>query len=218
VKYATHIQRATVRFEDVNGPRGGVDVACRVKIVLDGLPSIVVEKRATQAMDAVVPAAEAVGRALRRALQRAGGHTSTPGRKKPKERRERTGVAQPQSPRLDDEGSLICRRVGRSKANLERALARPEKARRDAYVDTAAPGTSASDRRAGYGATAARNTRRRTSGMTFALEDSRTRPSRKSTRKSVNRTRAAAGLELRATLRTRSSKSRAARARAHRPR
>jgi hypothetical protein len=133
-----------------------------------------------------VPAAEAVGRALRRTLQRAG-HTSTPGRKKPKERRERTGAP-------------------------------PRSLRRDAYVDTAAPGTSASDRRAGYGATAARNTLRRTSGMTSALEDSRTRPSRKSTRKSTNRTRAAAGLELRATLRTRSSKSRAARARARRSR
>jgi hypothetical protein len=107
---------------------------------------------------------------------------------------------------------------GRSKANLERALARPEKVRRDAYVDTAAPGTSASDRRAGYGATAARNTRSRTSGMASALEDSRTRPSRKSTRKSANRTRAATALELRATLRTRSPKSRAGRARARRPR
>jgi hypothetical protein len=214
--YALHVQRATVRFEDVNGPRGGIDVACRVKIVLDGLPSIVVEKRAPQAIDAVVPAAEAVRRALRRTLQRAG-HTSSRNRK-PKEQRERTGGSPPNPPQRDDEGSLICRRVGRSKANLERALARPEKVRRDAYVDTAAPGTSASERRAGYGATAARNTRRRTSGMASALEDSRTRPSRKSTRKSANRTRAATALELRATLRTRSPKSRAERARARRPR
>jgi hypothetical protein len=215
-RYAPHVQRATVRFEDVNGPRGGVDVACRVKIVLDGLPSIVVEKRAPQAIDAVVPAAEAVSRALRRALQRAG-HTASRSRR-PNERRESTGGAPPKPPQRDDQGSLICRRVGRSKANLERALARPEKLRRDAYVDTAAPGTSASDRRAGYGATAARNTRRRTSGMASALEDSRTRPSRKSTRKSANRTRAATALELRATLRSRSPKSRAERARARRPR
>src|SRR5512145_1981612 len=65
--HARHVRRATVRFEDVNGPRGGIDVACRVKVVLDGLPSIVVEKRASRAMDALVPAAEAVRRALRRA-------------------------------------------------------------------------------------------------------------------------------------------------------
>jgi hypothetical protein len=213
--YAPHVQRATVRFEDVNGPRGGIDVACRVKIVLDGLPSIVVEKRAPQAIDAVVPAAEAVRRALRRTLERAG-HTSSRSRKLTQER-ERTGGT-PLKPSSRDEGSLICRRVGRSKANLERALARPEKVRRDAYVDTAALDTSASDRRAGYGATAARNTRRRTSGMTSALEDSRTQPSRKSTRKSANRTRAATALELRATLRSRSPKSRAERAQARRPR
>jgi hypothetical protein len=79
-RYALHVQRVTVRFEDVNGPRGGIDVACRVKIVLDGLPSIVVEKRAPQAIDAVVPAAEAVRSALRRTLQRAG-HTSSRTRK-----------------------------------------------------------------------------------------------------------------------------------------
>jgi hypothetical protein len=213
-RYAPHVQRATVRFEDVNGPRGGIDVACRVKIVLDGLPSILVEKRAPQAIDAVVPAAEAVRRALRRTLQRAG-HTSSRSRK-PTEERERAGGAPRKPSERDDEGSLICRRVGRSKANLERPLARPEKVRRDVYVDTAAPGTSASDRRAGYGATAARNTRRHTSGMASALEDSRTRPSRKSTRKSANRTRAATALELRATLRTRSPKSRAERAQVRR--
>ena len=214
--YARHVRRATVRFEDVNGPRGGIDVACRVKVVLDGLPSVVVEKRASRAEDAVVPAVEAVRRALRRALQRAG-HTSSLDRRS-KEKREPVSGAPSQRPARDDEGSLICRRVGRSKANLERALQRPEKVRRDAYVDTAARGTSASDRRAGYGATAARNTRRRTSGMTSTLEDSRTRPSRKSTRKSANRTRAAAGLELRATLRTQSPKSRAGRSRARRHR
>jgi len=212
--YLHQVQRVTVRFEDVNGPRGGIDTACRVKIVLHGLPSIVVEKQAPQAIDAVVPAAEAMRRALRRTLQRAGRTSS--GSRKPTARRERTGPARKQ-PQREDGGSLICRRVGRSKENLERALARPEKARRDAYVDTAASGTSATDRRAGYGATAARNTRRRTSGMASALEDSRTRPSRKSTRKSANRTPAATALELRAKLRTRSPKSRATRARARRP-
>lgn len=210
-KYATSIERATVRFEDVNGPRGGIDTICRVKIVLDGLPSVVVEKRAREAIDAVVPAADAVGRALRRVLQRAG-------RTSPREvAQSRAANALPQRQARGDAGSLIGRRVGSSKTNLERALARPEKVRRDAFVDTAARGVSASDRRAGHGATAARNTRRRTSGMTSALEDSRTQPSRKSTRKSIHRGRAATGLELQATVRTRSPKARATRARARRP-
>ena len=213
-KYASSIERATVRFEDVNGPRGGIDIICRVKIVLDGLPSVVVEKRAPKAIDAVVPAAEAVGRALRSRLQRAG---RTSPRSRQSEQGRTAENTQPQRQARDDDGSLIGRRVGRSKVNLERALARPEKVRRDAFVDTAARGVSASDRRAGYGATAARNTKRRTSGMTSALEDSRTKPSRKSTRTSINRGRAATGLELRATVHTRSPKARATRARARRP-
>jgi hypothetical protein len=95
----------------------------------------------------------------------------------------------------DDDGSLVGRRVGRAEANLERALDRPEKRRRDAFVDTAAPGASASDRRAGYGATAARNTKRNTAGMQVTLEDSRTTPSRKSTRRSANRMKGATALE-----------------------
>lgn len=214
-RYAPRVQRATVRFEDVNGPRGGIDVACRVKVVLDALPSIVVEKRAAQAIDAVVPVADAVSRALKRTLQRAG-HTSSRSRG-PSEGLRATGGARAAAVQSEDRGSLICRRVGRSKANLDRALARPEKERRDVYVDTAAPGTSASDRRAGYGATAARNTRGRSSGMTSALEDSRTQPSRKSTRKSINRARAATALELRATLRSRSPKASVRRARVRRP-
>jgi hypothetical protein len=41
------IERGTVRFEDINGPRGGVDTMCRIKIVLSGRPSVQVEETAT---------------------------------------------------------------------------------------------------------------------------------------------------------------------------
>jgi hypothetical protein len=91
----------------------------------------------------------------------------------------------------EGDGSVIGGRVGHAPADLEDALDRPEKRRRDVPVDTAAPGTSADDRRAGYGATAKRNTKRNTAGMQAALEDSRTTPSRKSTRRSTNRAKAA---------------------------
>lgn len=34
------VERGTVRFEDVNGPRGGIDTVCRIKLVMSGRPSI----------------------------------------------------------------------------------------------------------------------------------------------------------------------------------
>jgi hypothetical protein len=44
-KFAWSIERLTVRARDVNGPRGGVDQECTVKVVLSGLPSVVVRRR-----------------------------------------------------------------------------------------------------------------------------------------------------------------------------
>ncbi len=44
-KFAASIERVTVRMTDANGPRGGVDHVCNVKVVLSGLPSVVVERR-----------------------------------------------------------------------------------------------------------------------------------------------------------------------------
>jgi len=214
-KFASHIERLTVRFDDANGPRGGVDVVCRAKAVLSGLPSQVVEERAAEAREAFRRTAEALERAVRRTIGRSG-------RSAPR-RRERAEAAPEAAPRRgikprEDEGSLIGRRVGRGPEALERALARPEKLRRDVFVDTAAPGTSASDRKAGYGATAARNTQRRAPRATVALEDSRTEPSRKSTRKSAQRMRGATALETTKKLRSQTPGARAARARARRAR
>ena len=210
-RYAPQIERATVRVDDVNGPKGGVDLACKVKVVLSGLPSVVVEQRGADLPDVVTRAAEGAQRAVRRELQRRG-RSSRPERGGgPAAKTEgKRGVR----PIPDDEGSLIGARVGHARANLERALARPEKARRDVYVDTSAPGTSATDRKAGYGATARRNTKRNPAGMTAALEDSRTEPSRKSTRRSANRMRSGTALEHKASSRTVSSKARATRAQA----
>jgi hypothetical protein len=210
-KFALHVDRVSVRFEDLNGPRGGVDILCRVKVVLRSLPSIVVEERAADPRLAIGRAAEVVGQAVQRSLRKSGWSAPRGGA-----RGQASGAgdrAMAPSPR-DDEGSLIGRRVGRGKANLEKALARPEKGRRDVYVDTAAPGTSASDRKAGYGSTAARNTKRNTAGMLVTLEDSRTTPSRKTTRKSKNRAKSAVPLERTTQMELHKPAARASRARA----
>jgi hypothetical protein len=67
---ATFVKRATVRFEDVNGPKGGEDIICRIKLVVAGRPSIVVAKRATSEPLAFAEAVHAIGTTLARANQK----------------------------------------------------------------------------------------------------------------------------------------------------
>jgi hypothetical protein len=169
------LERVTVRFEDINGPKGGVDTVCRIKGVLSGRPSIVVAKTAHTEGLAFSEAVKAFGMALRREHGKHGLRAAP--------RRGPSG-SRPTRARKADRGELVGRRVGR---DLSRALQRPEKRDRAYYVDTAAEGTSASDRRAGGQYTARRNTLARTTRATAMLEDSRTRPSRKSSRRSANR-------------------------------
>jgi len=71
-KYAPLIERVTVRFTDLNGPRGGIDTSCQVKVVLSGLDSIVFEARAGEANEALSLAVRGTERAVRRGLGRAG--------------------------------------------------------------------------------------------------------------------------------------------------
>ena len=69
-KFAPSIERVSVRIEDVNGPRGGVDKRCRVKVVLSGLPSVAIEEQHATLRGAMDGALARVTRAVRQALQR----------------------------------------------------------------------------------------------------------------------------------------------------
>ncbi|WP_437769565.1 hypothetical protein WMF27_07710 [Sorangium sp. So ce281] len=208
-RFAPDIERLTVRFTDVNGPRGGVDVACDVKVVLSGHPSVVYQMRGREPRETIDRAVPGIVRAVQSALARAPRAASRAPRAasrapargpKPTARAAKRSAAAPA--RLghpSPEGSFVGRRVGRSKENVERALERPEKSRRDVPVDTAAPGQSATDRKVGGGSTARRNTMRRARKATATLEDSaQDRPSRKSTRKSANRAKQGSKLQRRA--------------------
>jgi hypothetical protein len=93
----------------------------------------------------------------------------------------------------DVQGSLIGRRVGRAKANLDDVL--DKKKAREPEADTARPRVSATDKKAGGRSTARRNVKKATGKATSTLEDSRTKPSRKSTRKSANRQKSATSIE-----------------------
>ncbi|WP_437550844.1 hypothetical protein WME95_08725 [Sorangium sp. So ce327] len=215
-RFAPDIERLTVRFTDVNGPRGGVDVACDVKVVLSGHPSVVYQMRGHEPRETIDRAVPGIVRAVQSALERAPRAASRAAARSPKPtaraaKRSAAAPARPGHP--SPEGSFIGRRVGRGKENLERALERPEKSRRDVPVDTAAPGRSATDRKAGGGSTARRNTMRRTRKATATLEDSaKDRPSRKSTRKSANRAKQGSKLQRRAVRQAASPSTRAAKA------
>lgn len=215
---ATVIERGTVRFEDINGPKGGLDTLCRIKLVLSGFPSVQVEETAENADKAFGLALSVLTRTFRRFRDK---HDLRPGKHHRHRPRPARGIAEPvigDTGRDDnvDAGAVIGRRVGRGRKAVGQALARPEKRRRDAYVDTSLPGVSASDRRAGGDMTARRNTRKRTGRATAALEDSRTKPSRKSTRRSANRSKLSQGKERTALSQSITPSARAARATAGR--
>ena len=69
-KFASSIERVTVRLSDVNGPKGGVDHKCLIKVVLSGLPSVVVERRDAALQRAVNAAIGATAQTVRRSVQR----------------------------------------------------------------------------------------------------------------------------------------------------
>ncbi|WP_438016071.1 hypothetical protein WMF18_35285 [Sorangium sp. So ce315] len=220
-RFAPRIERLTVRFTDVNGPRGGVDVACDVKVVLSGRPSVVYQMQGREPRETIDRALPGIVRAVQSALARAPRAASRapargpkrPARAAKRGAAKRSAAAPAPLGHPSPEGSFIGWRVGRSKENLERTLERPEKSRRDFPVDTAAPGQSATDRKAGGGSTARRNTLRRARKATATLEDSaQDRPSRKSTRKSANRAKQDSKLRRRQVRRATAPSARAAKA------
>jgi hypothetical protein len=71
-KHGHHVERITIRFEDRNGPKGGVDVICRVHILMPNAPDIIVDHVAASAQEAFAMALQASDTALRRAVERRG--------------------------------------------------------------------------------------------------------------------------------------------------
>jgi CBS domain-containing protein len=69
-KFAASIERVSVRVKDVNGPRGGVDQLCRIKVVLSELPSVVFNCQDASAEVAINGAIAGAERAVRKALRR----------------------------------------------------------------------------------------------------------------------------------------------------
>jgi len=70
VKHDRRITGVVVRFEDRNGPKGGVDKVCRVEVLLAHLGPVVVEEVDDDLRAAIDIAADRVEKATLRALER----------------------------------------------------------------------------------------------------------------------------------------------------
>jgi len=117
---ASHVERVTVRFKDQNGPRGGVDTLCRIKVVLSGLPSVLANEKASDPAKAFKRADHSVERAVKRAITRGqarGMVTSGTGRTKAK--RTAPPAATRPRPRPSTAQRNVKKRTGRAVAALE---------------------------------------------------------------------------------------------------
>jgi hypothetical protein len=182
-RFATHIERATVRFEDVNGPRGGVDTLCRIQLTVSRRPTVFVESRAVDAPSALKRSATAAANAMDRSVGRAGLRTLPP-TERALEEREATSV-EAEAPR---------ERVGKRRA------VRPRR------------------RKLGGGPRPAGRAKPTRAKMGYKLEQSATKPSRKSTRKGIHKKKSGSKLRRRQVARVRSPKARATRAKIQRTR
>jgi hypothetical protein len=190
-RFATHIERATVRFKDINGPRGGVDTLCRIKLTVSHRPTVLVEKRALDAEAALKMSVVAAAQAMDRSIGRSGMRTPAPTKAAP------TRQPEPDAPA----------RTVRSAAP-EPEAASPRRTRSGRRRPRAAVGRGPEGR----------GKKRASVRMGYKLENSAGKPSRKSTRKSASRGKSGSKLGRRERRKIRSPKARATRARIQRQR
>ena len=69
-KFEEAVDEVDVRLADVNGPKGGVDKVCKARVLVPGLPNVMVERRHQSARAAVDGTMDATERAVRKILGR----------------------------------------------------------------------------------------------------------------------------------------------------
>jgi putative sigma-54 modulation protein len=65
-RFSSHVRNVIVRLEDLNGPKGGVAIECRIELRTAWNSRIRIEERDQDAFVAVARAVERAGRALQR--------------------------------------------------------------------------------------------------------------------------------------------------------
>lgn len=69
-RFRPHLGWVYMRLTDDNGPRGGVDKRCQVRVRLPGLPRVVINELADDLYAAIDRAADRAGRTVARRLAR----------------------------------------------------------------------------------------------------------------------------------------------------
>jgi putative sigma-54 modulation protein len=69
-RFVPRILSVSVLISDVNGPRGGVDKRCKIRIDMGPLGTVMAEDTDSQVRAAIDRASERAGRGLRRVMQR----------------------------------------------------------------------------------------------------------------------------------------------------
>lgn len=69
-RLARPIRKIRVQLRDLNGPRGGVDKSCQVRIALAPATTLVVEERSTSAYAAIDSALDKAARSVVRRIER----------------------------------------------------------------------------------------------------------------------------------------------------
>ncbi len=68
--YRGKIQRADVYLTDVNGPKGGKDMQCKINIKADGQPAVFAEYTAENLYDSISGCSQRIKRAVKRRFAR----------------------------------------------------------------------------------------------------------------------------------------------------
>jgi ribosomal subunit interface protein len=65
-----YIQRITMRLSDINGPRGGIDKLCNIKVILNTYPDVIIKDVESDMYAAINRAADRAGRNVQRKIRR----------------------------------------------------------------------------------------------------------------------------------------------------
>lgn len=65
-----YIERVEVRLEDINGPKGGKDICCRIRVLMRGMRDVIIRDVESELMTAIDRAADRVGRTVSRKIER----------------------------------------------------------------------------------------------------------------------------------------------------